>query len=85
MSLSDKSVQKFKEIFEKEYGKKLSDVEVREQGERLVKFFEILIKMKRRGLKPAEPHDKPDAGPLEPAATDGPSGTFPETTDGANA
>ena len=42
--LSDKTIQEFKDIFKKEYGKDLSDVEAREQGERLLGFFEILYK-----------------------------------------
>lgn len=46
--LSDKSVQEFKEIFKKEYGQDLTDTEAREQGERLLKYFEILIKIDRR-------------------------------------
>lgn len=40
--LSDKSVQEFKEIFKKKYGKDLTDAEAREQGERLVGLIEIL-------------------------------------------
>ncbi len=42
--LSDKTIQKYKDIFKKEYGKDLSDAEAREQGGRLVDFFEILYK-----------------------------------------
>ena len=42
--LSDKSVQEYKETFKKEYGQDLTDAEAREQGERLVGFFEILYK-----------------------------------------
>lgn len=41
--LSDKAVQEFKDIFKKEYGQDISDAEAREQGERLVSFFEIFI------------------------------------------
>ncbi len=48
MSLSDKSVQEFKEIFEKEFGKKLSGQEARDSAERLVGFFELLIKVDQR-------------------------------------
>lgn len=43
MNLSDKSVQEFKAIFKKKYGKDLSDGEAREQGQRLLNFFEILF------------------------------------------
>lgn len=42
MKLSDKSVQEFKQIFEKEYGKKLSDSEARESAERFMGFMSIL-------------------------------------------
>jgi len=42
--LSDKAVQEFKDIFKKEYGQDLSDAEARDQGERLVGFFDILYK-----------------------------------------
>lgn len=48
MTLSDKAVNEFKNIFKKEYGQDLSDAVAREQGERLVTFFETLIKIDRR-------------------------------------
>lgn len=48
MSLSDKAIQEYKDIFKKEFGQDLTDAEAREQGERLLKFFEILIKIDRR-------------------------------------
>lgn len=44
MTLPDKSVQEFKDIFKKEYGQDLTDAEAREQGGRLLGFFEILYK-----------------------------------------
>lgn len=44
MSLSDKSIQEFKNIFEKEYGRKLSDAEAREEAENLVGLSEIFMK-----------------------------------------
>lgn len=44
MPLSDKSVQEYKKIFTEEYGQDLTDAEAREQGERLVGFFDILYK-----------------------------------------
>jgi hypothetical protein len=47
MTLSDKSAQKFKDIFKKEYGQDLTDMEARNQAERLVKFFEVLIQIDR--------------------------------------
>ncbi len=42
MPLSDKSVQEFKDIFKKEYGKDLSDSEARKSAERLMGFMGIL-------------------------------------------
>lgn len=42
--LSDKAVKEFKDIFKKEYGQNLTDAEARDQGERLLGFFEILYK-----------------------------------------
>ena len=42
--LSDKAVKEFKDIFKKEYGQNLTDAEAKEQGERLVGFFDILYK-----------------------------------------
>jgi hypothetical protein len=45
MYLSDESVQKFKEIFKKEYGKEYTDAEAREAASNLVGFFELLIKV----------------------------------------
>jgi len=44
MSLSQKSIDEYKKIFKEEYGQDLSDAEAREQGGRLVDFFEILYK-----------------------------------------
>ena len=49
--LSNKAVQEYKEIFKNEYGQDLTDVEAREQSERLLKFFEILIKIDQRNKK----------------------------------
>lgn len=48
MTLSDKAIQEYKEIFKKEYGQELTDVEAREQGERLLMFFQTLIDIDRR-------------------------------------
>jgi len=48
MTLSDKSIQEYKDIFKKEYGQDLTDAEAREQGERLVLFFKTLIDIDRR-------------------------------------
>ena len=49
--LSDKAVQEYKEIFKNEYRQDLTDAEAREQGERLLKFFEILIQIDQRNKK----------------------------------
>ena len=51
MSISDDSVQKFKEIFKKDYAKEMSDEEAREAGESLVDFFEILWKMSQEDVR----------------------------------
>lgn len=51
MALSDKPVQEYKDIFKKDFGRDLTDAKAREQGERLVKFFEILIKIDQRTRK----------------------------------
>jgi DNA-directed RNA polymerase subunit RPC12/RpoP len=48
MTLSDKAIQEFKDIFKKEYGQELTDAEAREQGERLLGFFDILYKQALR-------------------------------------
>lgn len=43
--LSDKAIQEYKEIFKNEFNQELTDAEAKEQGERLVNFFELLIKI----------------------------------------
>lgn len=48
MQLSDKLVQEFIEIFKKEYGKDYTDVEIRKSVEKLVGFFDLLIKVDQR-------------------------------------
>lgn len=42
MALSEDSVREFKEIYEKERGKEISDAEAREGAEQLAGFFQIL-------------------------------------------
>ena len=42
MSLSDKSIKEFQEIFKKEYGKEISYKEAVESGEQLIGFFKLL-------------------------------------------
>lgn len=44
MGLSNKEVQEFKDISKKVYNIDLSDAEARDQGERLVRLFELLLK-----------------------------------------
>lgn len=43
MSLSQKAIDKYKKIYKKVYKEDITDAEAREQGERLVRFFKILI------------------------------------------
>ena len=43
MSLSDKEIQEFKDIYKKKYGIDLSDKKARDCGERLIAFANILI------------------------------------------
>lgn len=49
--LSDKAIKEYKEIFKNEFGQDLTDAEAQEQGERLLKFFKILIKIDQRNKK----------------------------------
>lgn len=51
MQLSDKSVQKFKQVFKEEYGKEYTDIEAREAAENLVGFFDLLVKIDQRNKK----------------------------------
>jgi hypothetical protein len=44
MSLSKESIEKFKEIFKKEYGKELSDQEAYESATNLMGLAEVLYK-----------------------------------------
>lgn len=48
MSLSQKSIDEYKKIYKKVYKENITDAEAREQGERLVRFFEILIEIDER-------------------------------------
>jgi len=48
MILSQKSVDEYKKIFKKVYKKDITDEEAREQGQRLINFFEILIDIDKR-------------------------------------
>lgn len=46
--LSDKAIQEYKEIFKKEFKQELTDAEAKEQGERLVSFFSLLIDIDKK-------------------------------------
>lgn len=48
MEVSQKILNEFKEIFEKEHGVKYSNMEAREVAERLAVFFELLIKIDQK-------------------------------------
>lgn len=54
MSLSDKSIKEFQEIFKKEYGKEISYEEAAESGEQLVGFFKLLYDCEVKDLKRKE-------------------------------
>lgn len=58
--LSDKAIKEYKEIFKNEYGQDLTYAEAREQSERLLKFFEILLKIDQKVNKNHEPRNKND-------------------------
>lgn len=47
MSLPDEAIREFKELHEKNYGVKLSDLEAREAAENLYGLFDLLIKADR--------------------------------------
>jgi len=44
MSLSKKAIDEFKEIYEKEFGEKISDAQAEEMGENLIRLFEIIYR-----------------------------------------
>lgn len=46
--LSKQAVEEYQKIFKKEYGQNLTYAEAEEQGNRLLKFFEILIKIDQK-------------------------------------
>ena len=47
--LTKESIEKYQEIFMKNYGYEISFEEAREQGENLVRYFELLLKADRQG------------------------------------
>ena len=62
MPLSDKTILQFREIFEKEYGKELANNEAREAAERLVGFYQLLIKVDQRNKQKEHDENKKNQG-----------------------
>jgi len=48
MQISEETVKRFQEIFEKDYGRKLSEQETFEASYNLLGFFDLLLKIDRR-------------------------------------
>ena len=48
MQISEKTIKKFQEIFERDYGRKLSKKEAFEAAYNLLGFFDLLLKIDRR-------------------------------------
>jgi hypothetical protein len=44
MKLSDKAIKEYKEIYKKHYGQDISDEEAQEQGNRLLRVYELLFR-----------------------------------------
>jgi len=44
MRLSQEAIQEFKEIYQREFGKAISDDEARKIGERFIGFMEIILR-----------------------------------------
>jgi hypothetical protein len=44
MELSQKAIEEFKEIYQREFGKKLSDLEAQELAENLISLFKIIYR-----------------------------------------
>jgi len=44
MSLSNKAIKEFKELYYEEYGKNISDEEAQEIGQRLISLFRIIYR-----------------------------------------
>lgn len=49
--LSKQAIEKYQKIFKEEFGQEITIAEAEEQGTRLLKFFEILIKIDQRNKK----------------------------------
>jgi len=54
MQFAEETIKRFQDIFEKKYGKKLSQEEALESMNNLLEFFSLLLKIDRRNEK-----DKP--------------------------
>lgn len=50
--ISQKLIDEFKRIIKKEYDVKLSDSEAKEEGQRLVDYFDLLMKIDNKIKKP---------------------------------
>jgi hypothetical protein len=48
MDLTQKSIEEYRKIYKKVYKEDITEEEAREQGERLVRFFKILIEIDER-------------------------------------
>jgi len=48
MQLSERRIKKWQDIFEKDYGRKLSKKEVSEAAYNLLGFFDLLLKIDKR-------------------------------------
>lgn len=46
--LSKQAIEEYRKIFKEEFGQDITEAEAEEQGTRLLKFFEILIKVDQR-------------------------------------
>ena len=46
--LSKESIEEYQKIMKEQYGEEVSFEEAREQGENLVRFFELLIEIDRK-------------------------------------
>lgn len=58
--LSQKAILKFQKIMKEEYGQDITIEEAEEQGTRLLRLFEILIKVDQRNKNKKEVHNYGD-------------------------
>jgi len=52
MPLSPKSIEEFKKIYKEEFGVELTNLEAEESAIKLVKYFELLMRIDKRLTKP---------------------------------